>query len=255
MSEPRAAPEPSMEEILASIRRIIAENAKPEEQEPEIEPGPVPDLPPMADPPSEAPPAAADAPALPPSGPAQPQSPGPPASPAAPALVLGPKVTEDLSPARQATAATAHVPPATFAPRMSRHTIEAKDGALLLEAALPPEEPLLLTRPAMEPPAPPVENPPLSSILRAAENAAEAHGSASPSPYAGARQVASALAPAPLPGKGPTGAARTVEELVLEALEPKLQAWLDQHLEEIVERRVQQEIERISNKSKSPPGT
>jgi cell pole-organizing protein PopZ len=38
---------------------------------------------------------------------------------------------------------------------------------------------------------------------------------------------------------------------VREALEPMLRAWLDRNLQEIVERRVQQEIDRISRKSES----
>ncbi len=44
-----------------------------------------------------------------------------------------------------------------------------------------------------------------------------------------------------------------MEALVRQALEPLLRAWLDAHLREIVERRVQQEIERISRLSESPP--
>jgi cell pole-organizing protein PopZ len=39
--------------------------------------------------------------------------------------------------------------------------------------------------------------------------------------------------------------------VVLEALEPLLRAWLERHLPAIVERRVQQEIDRISRNSKS----
>jgi uncharacterized protein len=38
---------------------------------------------------------------------------------------------------------------------------------------------------------------------------------------------------------------RTLEEIVQDALRPLLQAWLDHHLPEIVERLVQQEIERL----------
>lgn len=38
---------------------------------------------------------------------------------------------------------------------------------------------------------------------------------------------------------------RTLEEIVQDALRPLLQTWLDHHLPEIVERLVQQEIERL----------
>ncbi|WP_306455020.1 DUF2497 domain-containing protein [Pseudovibrio flavus] len=40
--------------------------------------------------------------------------------------------------------------------------------------------------------------------------------------------------------------ARTLEDLVAEMLRPMLKSWLDQHLPSMVERLVQQEIERIS---------
>jgi len=39
---------------------------------------------------------------------------------------------------------------------------------------------------------------------------------------------------------------RTLEEIVQDALRPLLQTWLDHHLPEIVERLVQQEIERLA---------
>ena len=47
--------------------------------------------------------------------------------------------------------------------------------------------------------------------------------------------------------RGPTVGAggRTLEEIVQDALQPLLQAWLDHHLPEIVERLVQQEIEHL----------
>jgi len=42
--------------------------------------------------------------------------------------------------------------------------------------------------------------------------------------------------------------ARTLEDLVAEMLRPMLKSWLDQHLPSVVERRVRQEIDRISRK-------
>src|SRR5262249_16783660 len=55
--------------------------------------------------------------------------------------------------------------------------------------------------------------------------------------------------PAPVP-PAPTvpPPSRTLEEMILEALEPKLAAWLDRRLGEIVERRVREEIDRIARK-------
>src|SRR5258706_7676394 len=66
MSEPRGTPETSMEEILASIRRIISEDGSPG----------------MA--PASAPPSAATQPAPPPANPVPPPSPAPAVSPPAP---------------------------------------------------------------------------------------------------------------------------------------------------------------------------
>lgn len=43
---------------------------------------------------------------------------------------------------------------------------------------------------------------------------------------------------------------RTLEEIVQDALRPLLQAWLDHHLPEIVERLVQQEIERLVHEAR-----
>jgi cell pole-organizing protein PopZ len=42
---------------------------------------------------------------------------------------------------------------------------------------------------------------------------------------------------------GHTG--RTLEDIVRDALRPMLQAWLDQHLPRLVERLVQEEIDRL----------
>ena len=61
--------------------------------------------------------------------------------------------------------------------------------------------------------------------------------------------VPAEIPPPPPPETARAG--RTLEEVVREALEPMLRAWLDRNLQEIVERRVQQEIDRISRKSES----
>jgi cell pole-organizing protein PopZ len=43
--------------------------------------------------------------------------------------------------------------------------------------------------------------------------------------------------------------APTVEELVRQSLEPKIQEWLNANLKEMVERLVQQEIDKISRRT------
>jgi cell pole-organizing protein PopZ len=55
--------------------------------------------------------------------------------------------------------------------------------------------------------------------------------------------VAAELRPDPGPVLGHTG--RTLEDIVRDALRPMLQAWLDQHLPRLVERLVQEEIDRL----------
>jgi len=47
----------------------------------------------------------------------------------------------------------------------------------------------------------------------------------------------------------PTGDGLLVETLVRMAVEPMLKAWLDEHLEPIVERIVKREVERLSRKA------
>jgi cell pole-organizing protein PopZ len=49
--------------------------------------------------------------------------------------------------------------------------------------------------------------------------------------------------PAPGPALGP--GSRTLEDIVRDALRPLLQVWLDQHLPDLVERLVQEEIRRL----------
>lgn len=46
-------------------------------------------------------------------------------------------------------------------------------------------------------------------------------------------------------GTSPSGGPRTLEDIVGEALRPLLQDWLDEHLPEIVERLVREEIARV----------
>ena len=45
------------------------------------------------------------------------------------------------------------------------------------------------------------------------------------------------------------GAGTTLEDIVAQMMKPMLAAWLDEHLPEIVERVVQQEVERASRNS------
>ena len=194
-----------MEEILASIRRIIADNGRTEEAEPA-------EIPP--------PPAASET--------------GPSLAP----LVLTRALPEGGS-------------VLTLAPG------EAGQGEVIAV-----EEPLLLTQPvAAEAPASPGKpTPPAAGTPRWIRPVphpvippAVAPSPVAPAPVAPPASPALRAAPAAPPPAPPEAArsGRTLEEVVREALEPMLRAWLDRNLQEIVERRVQAEIDRISRKSES----
>jgi hypothetical protein len=202
-----------MEDILASIRRIIADNGRSEEAEPAEIP---------------APPGALET--------------GPGSAP----LVLTRAVPEGGS-------------VLTLAPG------EAGQGEVIAV-----EEPLLLTQPvAAEAQASPSEptplppNPPrwIRPLPHPVIPPAAAPSPVAPAPVAPPASPASGVSPRAAPAAPPAApppappemarSGRTLEEVVREALEPMLRTWLDRNLQEIVERRVQQEIDRISRKSES----
>ena len=89
-----------------------------------------------------------------------------------------------------------------------------------------PPKPAPALPPAAAAPPPPHADEPLVGA-QAAQTAASAFG-----------QLAQSTA---LPASG-----RTLEDLVREMLRPMLKDWLDQHLAEIVQARVQAEVERVS---------
>jgi cell pole-organizing protein PopZ len=236
-----------MEEILASIRRIIADG-KPGRSEPDA---PEPDVaPPPPEPKSLAPN----------------PSPGPDRSGAgAERPVTAPDASDPALMLTRMVAEGGSV--LTVAPgELGQGEVIAVEEALLLTEPLPAEA----SRPAaastmaptaaapaspqaprwIEPPsrasAPPAVQPPAATPQAAASQAA-ASQPASPQPVPQAPPPAPETAPSPPAIR----AGRTIEEVALEALEPMLRAWLDRHLQEIVERRVQEEIDRISRKSES----
>ena len=49
--------------------------------------------------------------------------------------------------------------------------------------------------------------------------------------------------------KAPTGAGVTVEQLLVDLLTPMLKDWLDQHLPEVVERVVEQEVKKLARRA------
>ncbi len=215
MTQAAKAQEPSMEEILASIRRIIADDDKPAAKpEPKPEPPPVAKAPPPPPPPKPAPPPAPAA-----GGNKQddidammaglmddePEPPPPPPPPPEPE----PDILE-LTEAMQAPASP------------SFRKIDGRQDVVFDEMAE-----------AMEPPrAPP----------RAASSAPDMGPSIMSSATAAAVDSAfGALAHTVLVQN-----AKTLEDLVKEMLRPMLQHWLDNNLPTMVERLVRQEIERVA---------
>jgi uncharacterized protein len=213
MTQPAKFNEPSMEEILASIRRIIADDdaTKSVQQ-------------------AEAPKAAAPAarPAVPP--PRMPAAPPrvtpPPVSPVEVAPTPGPadnaavddqsadilELTESMTAPMPAPAVPAS--PVSSAPAPPFRTIDGNSDVDFEEAS--------------ERPAPQTNPEPQARLLSRATSAA-------------VDSAFNTLAQTVLVQN-----ARTLEDLVREMLRPMLKAWLDENLPGMVERLVRAEIERVS---------
>lgn len=213
MSQAAKAQEPSMEEILASIRRIIADDdnkpAKPEAKAPEPPPvatAPPPPPPKPAPPPPSPPPAVKqddidamlaglDEPAEPPPAP-------PPPEPEPDVLEL----TEAMQ-----------------APAPAFRKIDGQPDVVFEEVEEPPPP---------RRPEPPRAAPPPAAIEPAIMSATTA---------AAVDSAFNALAHTVLVQNS-----KTLEDLVKEMLRPMLQHWLDNNLPTMVERLVRQEIERVA---------
>jgi cell pole-organizing protein PopZ len=230
-----------MEEILASIRRIIADDeAKPAAADkpavaaappPKVEPAPPAAKPVIKSPPPASPPAAKAA------------APAPKAPPPAPAAASNSQDDIDslLASLDEATPA-AEIRPSqpeadVFeltddmalpdpAPAPSFRKVEPQDDVEFTEARTRAPAPEPAREPVREPPA--IETAPMQQIIsgttmRAVESAFNS------------------LANTVLSNN-----ARTLEDLVKEMLRPMLKSWLDDNLPGLVERIVKAEIERVS---------
>jgi cell pole-organizing protein PopZ len=233
MTQAAKAQEPSMEEILASIRRIIADDdankaaAKPAER-----------APPPRQPPDEAappPPAGAAPPAAPPAPhptPGNSQSdidamlaeietpkPDPHTPPA-------PKPTPSAPCALELTEAIP-APPPPPSPAPVFRTINGDSDVVFTDRPANPEPP---PRAAEEPRRPGAQRPQLTerALLSTAASAA-------------VDGAFNALANTLLLNNS-----RTLEDLVKDMLRPMLKTWLDDNLPGLVERIVRSEIERVS---------
>jgi cell pole-organizing protein PopZ len=255
MSQPAKVQEPSMEEILASIRRIIADDeAKP----------------PVAD---------------------KPASPAVAAKPAVPAPAVKAPVTNDIPPPASAApkAARANAPPPAAPPPKpvpapaatnSQDDIDAMLAGLdeaTSEAEIRPPQPdgevfELTDEMALPEPPPPAfhkvdpqddveftEPPRLAEPSRLAESPRPTYrqpafepppfeSPAAPAQQILSRSTVSAVESAfnSLANTVLSNNARTLEDLVKEMLRPMLKSWLDDNLPGLVERIVKAEIERVS---------
>jgi cell pole-organizing protein PopZ len=245
MTQPAKVQEPSMEEILASIRRIIADD--------------------------EAKPATAEKPASP-AAPAKAEKPGAAAAPAK-APVMN-DIPPSAIPAAQAAAAKAAAPaaPAPPPPAPAPAVSNSQDDidALLngLDEATTPEE--------IRPPVPDTDvleltdemalpDPPQPAFKKVdpADDIEFTEAAAAPRrPVFEPPSAESAAAPQQILSRSTVSAvesafnslahtvlsnnARTLEDLVKEMLRPMLKSWLDDNLPGLVERIVKAEIERVS---------
>jgi uncharacterized protein len=262
MTQPAKVQEPSMEEILASIRRIIADDeAKP----------PAAEMPPAADKPAAA------------EKSASPAAPAKPEKPAAAAPAAKPPVMTDIPPsvipAAQAAAKAAPPPVKPAAPEVpspaasnSQDDIDALLNGLdeattadEIRPPLPDGEVFELTdeMAVPEPPQPafhriePEDD--LEFTETAAARAVHRQPAYEPPPFESAappppqqqilsRSTVSAVESAfnTLANTVLSNNARTLEDLVKEMLRPMLKSWLDDNLPGLVERIVKAEIERVS---------
>jgi uncharacterized protein len=218
MTQPAKSQEPSMEEILASIRRIIADDdavksVQRAPEPPKLEPLPAPPpVPPSYSPPPSATPPHAQFEAESPSAAEEPM----PVSTAAAVAEQSSDIldlTESMAaPMPQPTAAP---PPPTSAPNPvpQFRTIDGSSDVGFDEAS---------ERPA------PQGNPERVRLISNQTTAA-------------VDSAFNALAQTVLVQN-----ARTLEDLVREMLRPMLKSWLDDNLPGIVERLVRAEIERVS---------
>jgi hypothetical protein len=251
MAQAAKAQEPSMEEILASIRRIIADDDatkgsdKPAEQA-KAAPAQPQTAPPKA-PPQPAPPKVEQ-----PVPPPKPKPSAPAPAPAAPAPQAK-NNQDDID----AMLAELDATPAPAAPALSAETAEKDDILDLTESMEAPAQPPgfrtidgnsdVMFEEAEPAPAPPRAPPAKQSMVDLArqqfehELGSSSQGLLSPGASVAVDSAFNSLAHTVLIQN-----ARTLEDLVREMLRPMLKAWLDDNLPGMVERMVRAEIERVS---------
>ena len=222
--------EPSMEEILASIRRIISDDqatrpaAKTPEPEPQAKAEPAPA------------PIAAPAPAPAPAPEARAPEPEPMPMPPPPAMDDDEEIL-DLSP---------KVPREEFAERKREPhfiTDDVVGGDVSFDNPEPPkgQDAVDAMMAAFEAASPEPELPPMPVMPPQPETLNEPSRLLSPSTDRVVSSAFNSLANTVLSNN-----ARTLDDLVHEMLRPLIKSWLDENLPTVVERLVRAEIERVA---------
>lgn len=222
MSDPKGQGEPTMEEILASIRKIISEDGEEEAEngqqavaEAVVDEDPVP----------EEVPAEPDVPEEP-----EPE----PAAPEAEVLDLTQMVNEDGSVvdldaerAQKAAEAASEPEPEPEPEEVSFDEVEAEPEA-------PADDELELAEQAPEP-----ETADLADLQALVSDETRGAATASLVDLAASAGIGFRDAPAP------AGGGQSLEALVRDALRPYLKAWLDDNLADLVDRIVREEIQKM----------
>ena len=245
MTQPAKVQEPSMEEILASIRRIIADDeAKPATAEPRPSPAAPakPERPAAAAPPAKPPVMNDSPPSAAPAARAAPAKAPPPPAPPRPAPAASnsqddiDSLLNGLDEATTAEEIRQSLP--------DGDVLELTDEMALPDPPLPsfrkvdPTDDLEFTEAAAKPAPrqPAFVPPPVESLAAPA-----APQILSRSTVFAVESAFNSLAHTVLSNN-----ARTLEDLVKEMLRPMLKSWLDDNLPGLVERIVKAEIERVS---------
>lgn len=238
-----------MEEILASIRRIIADDeAKPEAAAPQPPPR-------AAEPAPKSPPPKAVAPAPRPAPPPRPVAPKVEAKPAPvvknsqdeiDAMLAGLDADTTAEQVRPAPATPAPVPAPTPLPPVD-DVFELTEQMAVQDSqsfqTVEPQNDIEFAEPPPEPPKPPVRafEQRVREKVVAEMDSPPGRPLMSQSTVAAVDSAFNALAQTVLSNN-----ARTLEDLVKEMLRPMLRAWLDDNLPKLVEKIVRAEIERVS---------
>ena len=236
MTQPAKVQEPSMEEILASIRRIIADDEakpaaaeKPASPPAAAKPAVMKDIPPSAIAPAPKPVAA--------------PKPAPPSPPPAPEPVVSNNQDDIDAMLASLDAATPEADIRPAQPEPEPDVFELTDEMALPE---PAPAPAAATFSKVEP-QDDIEFTEAKAARRQAtyeppfESAAPARPILSHSTVSAVESAFHSLANTVLSNN-----ARTLEDLVKEMLRPMLKSWLDDNLPGLVERIVKAEIERVS---------